>query len=125
MPDFIYFMFEILNIILIFAIFTTFSIIFYNTKNKYDVIASTLFLKRKTLKKTILTGYLGVMLSVAGNFIFILNMDIDGFLGMLVQIVKILGLYMILYMAFRIYTTINMSRQMNDILARTDNPVNQ
>ncbi len=111
MFEFAFNFFEFLNFILILSIFSTSSLIVINSNDKYDVVASTLFLNRKKLKYPILAGYFGIILLFAGKFLFTLNVGIIS--ELMLQLILISGLFFILFLIYRVHNAIYTSMKFN------------
>lgn len=96
--------FNLLNFILNSSIFIIFSLIMYHSWKKYDIVASILFLRRKTIKRKVYTGYLSIVLIFAGNLLY--NINVDRLYGLTAPLMVFLGLYSGLFIIFEIYTII-------------------
>lgn len=109
--EYVFISYNIMNFILLFAIFSTCSLIYINSKEKYDIVASTLFLKRNKLKNPFLAGYFGIILLFAGNFLFTINMDI--FSEPILQVMGISGLILIFFLIYRVHNIIYVTMKDN------------
>lgn len=110
MFEFTFNFFQIINFMLIFAIFSICSLIYINSKQKYDVVASILFLKRDKLKNLFFVGYLGIILLFTGNFFSSLSM---GLISEFLDFFVIFGLILILVLIYRIHLIIYTSMKLN------------
>lgn len=111
MFEFTYDFVEFIKFILIFCIFSTCSLIFINSKEKYDVVVSTLFLKRETLKNPFFAGYFGIILLFTDNYFSSLKIDMVS--ELFLHLISIFGLSLILFLIYRIHIIIYASMKLN------------